>query len=133
METSNYGVEFEAFTLRHYIKPFEKKYKSNWLKTRGDIIEVCKRIDMMLQLKRADLIAENGSHKLVKLDFSVEGTKVSPKASGNRCILHVDEELHIVRILLVYSKNEISKPNETAKWKSVVKDQYSDVREIFSL
>jgi len=133
METSNYGVEFETFTERHYIKAFEKKYKSHWDKTRSDIIEVCKRIDMMLQLKRADLIAENGSHKLVKLDFAVEGTKVSPKASGNRCILHIDEELHVVRVLLVYSKNDISDPNETVKWKTTIKHQYSDVGTLFVL
>ena len=30
------------FTLRHYVKPFEKKYKTNWLKTRDDIVEACK-------------------------------------------------------------------------------------------
>ena len=133
METSNYGVDFEEFTTRHFVKSFEKKYKSNWIKTRDDIVEVCKRIDAMLQLQRADLIGENGSHKLVKLDFAVEGTRISPKASGNRCILHVDEELHVVRVLIVYSKNDISEPNETVKWKNVIKERFAEVRDIFSL
>lgn len=133
METSNYGVEFEDFTSRHYIKSFEKKYKSAWIKTQQDVVDVCKRIDMMLMLKRADLIGESGSHKLVKLDFSVEGTKQSPKASGNRCILHINEELRMVRVLLVYSKNDISEPNETVKWKSIIKEQYADVRDMFGL
>lgn len=133
METSNYGVEFEHFTSRHYIKSLEKKYKSAWIKTEQDIIEVCRRIDMMLMLKRADLIGKNGVHKLVKLDFSVEGTKLSPKASGNRCILHIDEELRMVRVLLIYSKNDISEPNETVKWKTIIKEQYLDIRELFSL
>ncbi len=133
METSNYGVEFDQFTYKHYIKAFEKKYRSKWDKTQNDIVEVCKRIDKMLQLQRADLIAENGTHKLVKLDFAVEGTKVSTKSSGNRCILHIDEELHIVKVLLVYSKNDICEPNETVKWKTVVKDQFEDVRDIFGL
>jgi translation elongation factor EF-1alpha len=132
METSNYGVEFETFAERHYIKSFEKKYKSNWYKTRGDVVEVCKRIDTMIQLKRADLIAISGSHKLVKLDFAVEGTKMSPKASGNRCILHIDEQLHIVKILLVYSKNDISPPNETTKWKTIIKNHFPETATIFS-
>lgn len=133
METSNYGVEFDSFTTRHYTKAFEKKYKSNWLKTQNDIIEVCKRIDMMLITKRADLIGENGVHKLVKLDFAVEGTKLSPKSSGNRCILHIDEEIHVVKVILVYSKNEISAPNETAKWKTIVKDQFPSLNDLFRL
>ncbi len=133
METSNYGVEFEEFTVRHYIKNFEKKYRSNWYKTQEDIVEICKRIDTVLLLNRADLINENGSHKLVKLDFAIEGTKMSPKSSGNRCILHIDEELHIVRVLLLYSKNDISEPNETVKWKTIVKEQFNDISKIFSL
>ncbi len=133
MEASNYGVEFDDFTGRHYVKSFEKRYKSAWDKTKNDIVEMCKRIDNMLQLKRADLINQNGSHKLVKLDFAVEGTKISPKTSGNRCILHINEELRIVRILLVYSKNEISEPHETVKWKTAIKDHFTDIRNIFDL
>lgn len=133
METSNYGVEFDAFTARHYVKAFEKNYKSHWYKTHEDIVDVCRRIDIMLRLQRADLIGENGVHKLVKLDFSVEGTKLSPKTSGNRCILHVDEELRVVRVLLVYSKNDICEPNETVKWKTLIRGHFPDVRDIFGL
>jgi ribosome biogenesis GTPase A len=133
METQNYNVEFDDFCERHYIKSFSKKYKSAWDGTQSAIEEVCKRIDAMLLYNRADLITTNGDYKLVKLDFSVEGTKISPKASGNRCILVVNENTHSVRILLVYSKNDISSPNETAKWKTAIKEQYSDVKKIFGL
>ena len=133
METSNYSVEFDEYTKRHYIKSFEKQYKSAWQKTQDTLVEVCKRIDVMLQLKRADLISTNGEFKLVKLDFAVEGTRVSPKASGNRCILLVNEQARSVSVLLVYSKNDIGTPNETAKWKSVIKSQFTEVCKIFSL
>lgn len=133
MEVQNYNVEFEEFTKRHFIKLFEKKYKSAWVKTQNDIIDVCKRIDAMLEYKRADLIASVDCHKLVKLDFAVEGTQTSPKQSGNRCILHVNEDARFVRILIVYSKNEISDPNETVKWKQLVKRQFDDVAAIFNL
>lgn len=133
METSNYGVEFDPFTSRYYIKTFEKKYKFKWSATQSDIEEVCRRIDVMLRLKKADLISESGIHKLVKLDFAVEGTKLSPKTSGNRCILHINEELHVVRVLLIYSKNDVCEPNETTKWKTVVKNQFADIRDIFNL
>ena len=90
-------------------------------------------IDNMLLYNRADLIASMDEYKLVKLDFAVDGTKVSPKASGNRCILLVNEDLRLVKILLVYSKNEISLPNETQKWKALNKSEYKEFGEVFSL
>ena len=87
----------------------------------------------MLQYNRADLISTFGCYKLVKLDFAVEGTRISPKASGNRCILIVDEDTRAVKILLVYSKNEISPPNETQKWKAIIKGEYLEISNIFGL
>jgi len=133
VEISNYSVEFDDYTVRHYVKSFEKKYKTAWNKTQDDLTEVCRRIDSMLEYKRADLIASVDQYKLVKLDFAVEGTRVSPKSSGNRCILVINEDLRSVRVLLVYSKNELGSPNETSKWKKAIKNQFLDVAEIFSL
>ena len=49
------------------------------------------------------------------------------------CILYVNNTTRLVRVLLVYSKNEISEPNETQKWKSIIKNEYNDVAEIFKL
>jgi hypothetical protein len=133
MEQFNYRVQFEPFTERHYINKFKKAYKDKWLATERTIIAVCERIDNMLQYKRADLISVSGCYKLVKLDFAVEGTRMSPKASGNRCILFVDEDTRAVKILLVYSKNEISPPNETQKWKNNIKNEYREIVAIFDL
>ena len=126
----NYRVQFEPFTKSHYVKKFQKDYKDKWLATERTIIAVCKRIDNMLQYNRADLIAASGCYKLVNLCFAVEGTRMSPKASGNRCILFVDEDTRSVKILLVYSKNEISPPNETQKWKSVIKGEYGGIAKL---
>jgi hypothetical protein len=133
MEQFNYRVQFEPFTERHYIEKFHKEYKNKWLATERTIIAVCERIDNMLQYNRADLISTNGRYRLVKLDFAVEGTRMSPKASGNRCVLFVDEDTRAVKILLVYSKNEISSPNETQKWKRIIKDAYGAIARIFGL
>jgi hypothetical protein len=133
MEQFNYRVQFEPFTERHYVKKFRKEYRDKWLATERTIVAVCERIDNMLQYHRADLIAIFDCYKLVKLDFAVEGTRISPKASGNRCILFVDEDARVVKILLVYSKNEISSPNETQKWKSMIKDAYGEIARFFSL
>lgn len=133
METQNYNVEFDPFCDRYYIKSFAKKYKSAWDKTQEDIKEVCRRIDGMLEYKRADLISSAGQYKLVKLDFAIAGAKQSPKSSGNRCILVVDEDIRLVKVILIYSKNDISQPNETAKWKKIVKENFADHARIFSL
>jgi hypothetical protein len=133
MEQFNYRVTFEPFTERHYVKKFQKTYRDKWLATERTIITVCERIDNMLRYNRADLISTSGYYKLVKLDFAIEGTRMSPKASGNRCILLVDEDIRAVNILLVYSKNEISPPNETQKWKNVIKNEYVEIASLFKL
>ena len=133
MDRLNYDVKFEDFTKRHYVKKFHKQYGKKWLSTELAIIAVCERIDNMLLYNRADIISESGSYQLVKLDFAVDGTQMSPKASGNRCILFVDNSIRLVRILLVYSKNEISEPNETQKWKAIIKSEYQEITKIFNL
>ncbi|MDR0822810.1 MAG: hypothetical protein LBN20_03400 [Endomicrobium sp.] len=132
MATSNYNVVLEQYTQRHFIKTFIKKYKSAWDRTLKDIIAVCERIDTMLLYKRADLIKTSASYKLVKLDFAVEGTRISPKSSGNRCILCIDENIRQVRILLVYSKADIAAREETSWWKKEVFERYDDINKIFN-
>ena len=133
MDRFNYRAWFEPFTERHYVRNFKKAYKDKWLTTERAIIAVCERIDNMLQYKRADIIYSVGHFKLVKLDFAVAGTRMSPKASGNRCIVFADEVLREARILLVYSKNDISPPNETQKWKRIIKDGYGEIASLFGL
>lgn len=134
MDQYKYKVVFEDYTKRHFIKNFEKKYKLlQWSKTQDDIIFVCEHIENMLSTKRADLISVANNCRLVKLDFAIFGRKESPKSSGNRCILLLDDDMGVVKILLVYSKNDIPTHNETQEWKKIVKAQYSNIGEIFNL
>ena len=133
MAQHKYNVVFEEYTKRHFIKNFEKKYKSKWNKTQDDIIFVCEHIENMLLTKRADLISVAENSRLVKLDFAIFGLKVSPKSSENRCILFLDDEIKIVKVLLVYSKNDISTNNETQAWKNIIKSQYPELAGIFNL
>ena len=94
---------------------------------------MCEHIENMLLTKRADLISVAENSRLVKLDFAIFGLKVSPKSSGNRCILFLDDEIKIVKVLLVYSKNDISTNNETQTWKNIIKSQYPELAGIFNL
>lgn len=129
----NYAVEFDRYSLRHYEKDFIKKNRGHWDKTKRSIEDMCKRIDNVLEFSRADLIKSVDYYKLVKLDFSVAGTKVSAKSSGNRCIVVVNEKTRQATILLIYSKHHICEPNETAKWKGIIKANFADYATIFDL
>ena len=133
MDQYKYKVIFEDFTKRHFIKNFEKKYKSQWNKTQDDIIFVCEHIENMLLTKRADLISVASNYRLVKLDFAIFGLKISPKSSGNRCILLLDDNMRIVKVLLVYSKNDISAHNETQEWKNIIREQYQSIAKLFNI
>ena len=133
MDQRKYKVIFEDYTNRHFVKNFRRKYRSKWDRTEESIIFVCEHIQNMLQTNRADLISTRGNFRLVKLDFAIFGLKISPKSSGNRCILLLDDETGVVRVLLVYSKNDITTVNETQEWKRIIKNQYKEVGEIFGL
>lgn len=133
MDQYKYKVVFEDFTERHFVKNFAKKYKSQWSKTQDSIIFVCEHIENMLTTKRADLILSAGGYRLVKLDFAIFGSRISPKASGNRCILLLNDHLRIVSVLLVYSKTDLPPRHETQAWIKIIKTHYPKVSSIFNL
>ena len=128
----NYSVITAAFAERHYIKSFRKDYKHAWEITFKDVIKFAAgRIDVVLQTKKADLIIEKESYKVVKFDFAVDGTKMSPKTSGCRCIFVVNEEERSVEIVLVYKKTDIDmRGGETSSWKRMVRENYPEYREL---
>lgn len=130
---SNYSVTIEAFAERHYIKSFQKKYKGAWEVTQRAIMSEFERVDMLLQTTKADLITETGEIKIVKTDFRVAGTKESAKASGNRCIILVNEEKKLVSVLLVYCKTDLPSTNETAEWKKLVLSDNPELKKYISV
>jgi hypothetical protein len=132
MDQSSYQVEVTVFAQSHYIKKFAKNYPGKWAITEEAIIDQCKLIDNLLQMSRADLISYIDNQQVVKLDFSIAGSKVSPRKSGNRCILFVDNSLRHVDVLLVYSKNDVKSNNETQWWKLVLKKEFSGIAKKFS-
>jgi len=120
----NYLVIIEPFASRHYIKKFSKKYHRAWDITLKALISQFERIDMLLQKDVAEIIIKSGDLKIIKSEFSVAGMHQSPKGSGNRCIVAVDESCKKVYVLLVYHKNDLGDGNETARWKKIIKDNY---------
>jgi hypothetical protein len=121
---SNYPVYTEDFAERHFIKKFSKKYKKHWDTTLTAITAQLSRIDVLIDLGRADIITETSLFKIIKTQFRVDGTQESTKSSGCRCIIAWHTEEKFVSILLVYGKTDLSGKNETAEWVSLIKDNY---------
>ncbi len=128
---SNYSVQIEKFAERHFIKSFEKKYKSHWDITMRAIIAGLERIDLLLTTSRAETVCDAGVVKIVKTEFRVDQSKESAKTSGNRCIVVWNQEKRFVSILLVYGKTDISSHNETAWWQSLIKQNYPEYTRLF--
>lgn len=133
MDPSKYKVEFSEFSNRHYARDFARKHKSNWAKTQVDIINICSRIDRMLTAGRqqVNLIKATSGHKLIKLGFAVEGTNESPKKSGNRAIIWVNESRREATVLMCYGKGHVKGNQETVWWQKQIRDNCKDVEGVF--
>lgn len=136
MSTNDYSVFIEDFADRHYIRSFAKKYKGKqWDITLIAIKEILSRYDNIAPNNHSidsklDIVCQCNGYILVKLDFRIAGSNISAKSSGNRVVAAVDTTKKIIKILLVYSKNDISPPNETSKWKNMVTDFYPEFSEL---
>ena len=124
--STNYVVITEKYAERHYIKKFQKKYKSFWDITWQGIIEELKRLDALLETDIADEIVCINDIAICKTEFRVARTKYSRKNSGNRCIIAIHKKVKEIKILLVYHKDDIGGNNETATWKKIIRENYKD-------
>jgi hypothetical protein len=127
----NYAVIIEKFTERHFISKFKKKYKGAWDVTWNAIQEEFKRIDTLIgETNIAETITDQGGIRICKTEFRVHGTQESRHASGNRCIVAVNKNTCVVCVLLVYGKTDLGNGNETAQWKNLVRENYSEYSKI---
>lgn len=133
MSTNNYAVIVEKFADRHFISKFRKKYKKAWEITWNAIMEEFKRIESLIgESSIVEIIADIDGIKICKTEFRIADPGKSRHASGNRCIIAVRERTTTVHVLLVYTKGDLGGTNETAAWKSVVRDNYPEYREVLS-
>lgn len=108
MSTNLYTVVVTGYAERHFIKAFQKKYPgSHWVKTMDTLRFMLARAESLRSTDQAEIIHTSGSRHIIKGNFSVIGTRESPKSSGNRYIAYIDDDACISEILLVYSKNDI--------------------------
>lgn len=127
-----YEVVFGSFTERHFIRTFLKKYKGAWDRTLKGLTLEFTYADLLFKMSIAETIcvSEDNNIRICKTEFKIAGTEVSRHASGNRCIIALHKDLNRVCVLLVYHKNDLRGPNETASWKALVKGNYPEYAKI---
>lgn len=130
MSTIDYKVSFEPFTVRHFVKTFSKKYKGAWDTTLYFLTEEFRFFDVLFDKNIAETIVNAKDIKICKTEFKISGSNISRHASGNRCIVALYQDICQVKVLLVYHKNDLSRHNETAAWKQVVRDHYPEYRHL---
>jgi len=124
-------LEQPDFAERHFIKNFAKKHKNAWDFTFKLLQIEFEQIDLLFQKSVAETIVDTEKIKICKTEFKISGSNQSRHGSGNRCIVAIHKDTNVVNVLLVYHKTHLGDGNETAKWKQVVKDNYSEYCEIF--
>ncbi|MCX6713576.1 MAG: hypothetical protein NTV48_00520 [Candidatus Vogelbacteria bacterium] len=131
MSTTKYEVVFETFIERHFIKTFAKKYRGAWDITLSFLREEFRFFDSLLGKSIVETIIDSREIKICKTEFKIAGTPESRHSSGNRCIVAVHKNTSKVCVLLVYHKNDLGGGNETANWKKLIKENYSDYSSFF--
>jgi hypothetical protein len=127
-----YEVHIPSYAQDHFIKSFSKTYKTARDVTWRAIQWFTQRIETFLQTTKAEKIHSCGLFHIVKCEFAVAWTNLSPHASGNRYIVYMDEENHQCHILLVYAKTDVKWINETSRWRWEIKKNYPELLEKFS-
>lgn len=84
----------------------------------------------MFEKSIVETICDAESVKICKTYFKIAGSQDSAKTSGNRCIVAVRKDVAEVRVLLVYAKTDVRGSRETDWWKSVVRENYSQYRDL---
>lgn len=128
-----YEVIFRPFTERHFIKTFAKKHQGAWDRTLKGLVVEFTFVEFLFDKQIAETISISSDNdlRICKTEFKIAGTEMSRHASGNRCIIAVQKSTAVVHVLLVYHKGNIrGSSNETAGWKTLVKDNYPEYREL---
>ena len=130
-DNEDYRIFFSPYAERYFIKRFAKEYKGKrWEVTLDSIFQDLKRVHSMQMSQQVDELKHGDGCKLFKYDFTVAQSGVSPKASGNRCIVFLDTARHRQDVLMVYSKTDLPKnTGETQYIYKTIEDQFKELWE----
>ena len=121
-----YRVYVDAYAERYYIKRFAKDYRGKtWLVTLESIKDDLRRVRALEKTQQADELKHKDSLWIFKYDFAIAKSGVSPKRSGNRCVVLLNADTHRIDILMVYGKGDLPKnQNETVYILGVVEREF---------
>ena len=128
-DDEDYRIFFREFAQRYHIKRFAKDYKGKrWAITFDSIFQDLKRVHSMQTTQQVDELKRGANCKLFKYSFTVAQSGVSPRASGNRCVVFLDTERHRQDVLMVYSKTDLPKnTKETQYIYQTLQENFSDL------
>lgn len=129
-EYERYAVAVEKFAERHYLKQLSKRYKDKWPPTQKALEAMCVNPIRAIERGSFETITDTGDVLICKYEMRVAGTKQSARRGGVRAIIAVHCTEKISRIMLVYHKNDLGKGNETQLWKKIVRNTYSEYKDI---
>lgn len=128
--TTLFGISYTHYAESHFLKSFRKAYKGRqWEFTEKSIFQELSRLRMpnntIQQTNQIDQLKHKGEYWLAKYDFKIATTNISAKASGNRCVVFIDNKMNKVEILLIYGKTDLPKNKvETAFIYQIIQEQY---------
>lgn len=113
----DYLVVFSEYAQRYYIKRFAKEYKGKrWELTQDSIFQELKRVHNLQSTQQVDQLKIGDRCILFKYDFAIAQSGISPKASGNRCIVFLDIAKRHQTVLVVYGKGDLPKNQHETRW-----------------
>lgn len=126
----DYRVVFSPYAERHFIKRFAKDYRGKqWIVTKDSIFQDLKRIYALTSSQQVDELKRGTDCVLFKYDFAVAQTRISPKASGNRCIVFLDVKRQLEIVLILYGKTDL--PKDTSETQFVLKTVQAEFPELW--
>jgi len=128
-DNGDYRVVTSPYAQRHYIKRFAKDYKGKrWEVTMSSIEQDLRRLHALQLTQQVDELWRGSGCLLFKYDFTVAQSGVSPKSSGNRCVVFLDMTTSVLTIVLLYGKTDLpKKTSETQYITAVMKEEYASL------
>lgn len=130
--STNTSMHIQPYADRHFLKDFQKKYKTARESTYITIFHMLEHIHNFLKTSLIEEIHTYGQYSILKVEFSISWSQTSPHASGNRMIILRDKENNTFDVLLIYMKTHIpKKQKETVRRKQTIKNNYDFIKQQF--
>lgn len=127
-----FGFIYTPYAKKHCLNKFIKKYPGKWELTdesiQNDLIRLRVPTNTTQDKNQIDQLYYKDNMWIAKYDFAIAGTRISPKASGNRCIIFIDNIKESIQVLLIYNKKDLPKnKKETEYIKEKIKTEFPDI------